>query len=83
MRKTASQVADEVLEKCGMPFRADIKYHTKWLKDIRKLLSKEKDKDIAKMLKGDESMVDKILRDTKKNQAAFEKQTGGKNLDQL
>jgi len=82
MRKTASQVADQVLEKCGMPFRGDIKYFSKWLKDLQKQLRRETDPAIKKMLQGDVRQTSSSLKDFQRQQAAFEKQHGG-NLDEV
>ena len=66
MKKTANQIADEVIEKVAMPFHSSIK-------GITRLIAQQKasvtpDKGYLKTL-------EKMLKDAWKDQAGFEKRT--------
>lgn len=73
MKKSAEQIADEVIEKVAMPFR-------KMIKDLTKHIAKQK--TVADVPKESLKNLQKILKDIKKDQIAFEKEMGG-NWDDM
>lgn len=85
-KKTANQIADQVIEKVAMPYREVIGLgveHSKWLRDLIKKIPKDLQKKMRGPLTKDLRETEKEIIQDRISQKAFEDKHGGKNMDQV